>query len=388
MLKVTTRYLASSFIIPFFLGTIFFVAFLITFYLFRIIELIVNKGLAPFTVLMMIINLAITFLPLAIPISIFFALIYVMGHFSEDSEVIALRSFGITNQQIYKPFFYLALLIAVTMQFLQSTIVPKANADFKNMIVKISSSGMLTNIKSGQFFGEIPNVTLFAEEVSKSGLEFKNIFLHLNKNNEKEKKIIFAKQGELVRLNRANGNENSFDLRMILLNGNIIDQDKNEKNLGKILFQKYDFPILNSDVGFKTLNKDSMKSNRELVEIIKTKKLIYFNSISNQSDSKLIKENKSTLYKTQNELYSRYVTFPQILCFSFLGFSLGIKRRRGSGGNHSKLAILFLLAYNIIYFGLLGISQKGLLSPEITHIIPCFFIFLSGLYFFKKLDWI
>jgi lipopolysaccharide export system permease protein len=103
MLKVTTRYLASSFIPPFILGFIFFVAFLITFYMFRIIGLIITKGIDVLTVLTMVINLSVSFFPMAAPLAAFFATIYTLNKLSEDSEIIAMRSFGISKIKIFLP---------------------------------------------------------------------------------------------------------------------------------------------------------------------------------------------------------------------------------------------------------------------------------------------
>lgn len=140
----TTRYLASAFIPPFVLGFIFFVAFLITFYMFRIIGLIVNKGVDIVTILSMVMNLSVSFFPLATPLAAFFATIYTLNKLSEDSEIIAMRSFGLTKMKIYRPFLIISLLVAFTVHSLYSVFIPKANAAFKNTIVKLTSAGMLT----------------------------------------------------------------------------------------------------------------------------------------------------------------------------------------------------------------------------------------------------
>ena len=96
----------------------------------------------------------------------FFATIFTLNKMSEDSEIIAMRSFGMTKFKIYLPFLVVSLMLALTINSLYSVFIPKANAAFKNTIVKLTSSGMLSSIKSGQFFTDIPNATLFAEYVS------------------------------------------------------------------------------------------------------------------------------------------------------------------------------------------------------------------------------
>ncbi|MDO9180869.1 MAG: LptF/LptG family permease [Bacteriovorax sp.] len=386
MLKVTTRYLASTFIPPFVLGFIFFVAFLITFYMFRVIGLIVNKGVDVMTVISMVLNLSVSFFPLAMPLAAFFATIFTMNKLSEDSEIIAMRSFGITKFKIYTPFLVTSLLIAITVHSLYSVFIPKANAAFKNTIVKLTSSGMLTSIKSGQFFTDIPNATLFAENVSEDGNNFKEVFLHVLDKNKLEQKIIFAHTGSLIKIYEDQWHAPS--LRLHLNEGNIIKMDQLGTQVEKILFKEYDFPVFNSDYAMTMLDKDSMKTNLELVKIINDKKIKYKEAVTNKTNADETLELKKTYYRTQVELYSRYAAFPQILLFVFLGFSLGIKRGRGAGGNSSSQAIIILVSYYILYFFLISLAQKSSLDPMIANFGPSALLFFVAFHFYKKLDWI
>ena len=92
MLKVYQRYLAASFIPPFLISLVFFVSFLLTFQLFRITKILINKAVEVQAVFELVGHIALSFLPLAIPISAYFATIFTLNRLSEDSEVIALRS--------------------------------------------------------------------------------------------------------------------------------------------------------------------------------------------------------------------------------------------------------------------------------------------------------
>lgn len=387
MLKVTTRYLASTFIPPFVLGFVFFVAFLITFYMFRIIGLIVNKGVDIMTVLTMVMNLSVSFFPLAAPLSAFFATIYTLNKLSEDSEIIAMRSFGMTKIKIYMPFLVTSLLVSITINSLYSVFIPKANAAFKNTIVKLTSAGMLTSIKSGQFFTDIPNVTLFAENVTDDGNNFKEVFLHVIDKNKTEQRIIFANTGSLIKIYADQWRAPS--LRLHLNEGNIIKMDINGTQVEKILFKEYDFPVFNSDSALTMLEKDSMKTNDELISVIEAKKIKWKEAIAeNKKKPEEIHELKLTYFRTQVELFSRYAAVPQIILFVFLGFSLGIKRGRGGGGGNSAQAIVILLSYYAIYFFLISMAQKGKIDPLLANFAPSLIIFFIAARFYKKLDWI
>ncbi len=381
MLKVTTRYLAAHFIPPFVLGLLFFVTFLITFYMFRILSLIVNKGVDFLTVIQMVINLGMTFTPLAVPLAAFFATIYSMNKLSEDSEIIAMRSFGMTKFRIYTPFLIISLVSALTIHSLYSVFIPKANATFKNTILRLTSAGMLSSIKSGHFFTDIPNATLFSFDVSEDGNGFKNVFLHLSDRVKNQQRIIFAKTGTLIKIYADDWHPPG--LRMHLNKGNIVRIADDGSEVEKILFKEYDFPILNANFSTQFLDKDSMKTNAELIASIALKNIAVIKA-RGTSDFLNLKKN---MIGSQIELYSRYMVFPQIVLFILLGFSLGMKRGRGPSGGNSTRAILILLSHFILYFVGISISKSGKLDPWIASFLPSIVLMIVSIYYYKKLDW-
>lgn len=381
MLKVTTRYLASHFIPPFVLGLLFFVTFLITFYMFRILSLIVNKGVGFVTVIQMVINLGVTFTPLAVPLAAFFATIYTMNKLSEDSEIIAMRSFGMTKFRIYTPFLIISLVSAITIHSLNSVFIPKANATFKNTILRLTSSGMLSSIKSGHFFTDIPNATLFAVNVSDDGNGFQNIFLHLSDKSKNQQRIIFGKTGTLIKIYADEWHPPG--LRLHLKEGNIIRIADDGSEVEKILFKEYDFPILNANFATQFLDKDSMKTNDELIQIISKKNEAVTKAIGKPEFLDL----KKNMVGTQIELYSRYMTFPQIVLFILLGFSLGMKKGRGASGRSSTRAIIILLSHFVMYFVGISVAKKGNFDPALATILPCLALLIIAIYYYRKLDW-
>ena len=393
MIKVTTRYLASNFIPPFVIGFVFFVAFLITFYMFRIISLIVTKSIEVGIVLEMVLNLSVSFFPLATPLAVFFATIYTLNKLSDDSEIIAMRSFGITKFKIYLPFLIISLLIGGTIFSLNSVYIPKANANFKNTIVKLTSTGMLTSIKSGQFFTDIPNATLFAEKVSENGDNFEEVFLHVKDSNPEagEQRIIFAKRGSLIKL-FANNATQAPSLRLHLSDGNIIKINSEGDQIEKILFQEYDFPVFSAEMTSNLLDKDSMKTNTELIKTIETRQKDYISKEATPPKNDIEKrdrfEARKSLVKSQIEYFGRFIIVPQILFFVLLGFALGIKKGRGGTSNNSIRAIIILLSYYGIYFFGLSLAQRGVLSASLASFTPSVLLGLISFYYYRKLDWV
>lgn len=353
--------------------------------MFRIISLIVNKDIQVSIVLGLVSNLAVSFFPLATPLAVFFATIYTLNKLSEDSEIIAMRSFGMTKFHIYVPFLVTSLLVALTVFSLNSVHIPKANANFRNTILRLTSTGMLTSIKSGQFFTDIPNVTLFADSVSEDGNSFNQIFLHLRENDGGER-IIFAQHGSLIKIYADEMNAPS--LRLNLKDGNINKILLGEQKAEKILFKEYDFPVVSAAIASAGLDKDSMKTNKELKAVNETRTVELEKLKAANSDPNVFNEARKTLVKGLIEYYARFVTIPQILLFVLLGFSLGIKRGRGATGNSTITAILILLGYYALYFLLISLAQRGKVPAIVASFSPSILLLFVSSYYFKKLDWV
>jgi len=348
--------------------------------MFRLLNLIINKGLALETVSFMLFNLSISFFPLAAPLALFFSIIFVLGRMSEDSEIIALRSFGFSKFKLFFPFLLTSVIISLTLQSIIGELIPKANADFKNTIVKLTSTGMLSSIKSGQFFTDIPKLTLFAKNVTEDGNGFEHVYLHIRDTNKGFERVILAQSGSLVKIFADLWH--APNLRLHLQDGNIVEFQEGMTKIQKIKFKEYDFPIFSSDFSLNLLDKDSMKTNAELQEVLGQKLNLWKSAAPDKA-----KENKVNYYKTLNEYLSRFATFTQMQVFTLLAFCFGIKKGRGKSKNSTGKAILLMLAYYVTYFVLLGVAQKGGLSPYIANFLPAVLLGLVLIYYWRQLDW-
>ena len=166
MPSIYSLYLASNFVLPFMVSTVFFVTFLMTFELFRILQLMSSKDITFGFIAGMMGDVAVTLIPMAVPLSIFFSTIYCLNKLSGDSEYIALRSFGLQKIKILTPFLLIGSVMALNLFFLNQDLVPNAHRNVRKKIKIISSTSLIEGIKTGQFFTRIPNVTLFSEKVN------------------------------------------------------------------------------------------------------------------------------------------------------------------------------------------------------------------------------
>lgn len=394
MLKIAQRYLAATFIPPFVMSTLFFVSFLLIFQLFRLIEIVINKGVESQTVLEIIFHIAVSFLPMAFPLAAFFAIIYTMNKMSEDSEIVAMRAFGMTKRQLLTPFLILGALISISIFLLNSELIPYSKSTFRNMVIKLTSDGALTDIKSENFFIDIPGVTLFAKEVSDDGNQMKDVFIHVDETQDQQR-VIHAQSGALIQ--QFSGKYVTPRVRMHLKDGNMTKTNFITGDVEKVIFEEYDFPIISSSSTPGFITKDSMRTNRELKTVITQsaenyrqfkKRFASYTPEQKQSRGWKLQQAKERYYESRLQLWIRYNTPLQCLLFIFVGFTLGIKQARESKKNTGVMALTVLIAYYALFFGVVSLIKKGNFHPELGVMLPSIIVFVFGAYLYRKLDWL
>jgi lipopolysaccharide export system permease protein len=325
-------------------------------------------------------HIAISFIPMAMPLSCLFATIYTLNKLSEDSEIVAMRSFGITKFKLFLPFLISGLFIGVSIYSLNDKVIPASKTQFKNTIIRLTSRGVLTDIKSGQFFTEVPGITLFADKVVERGKHMDNVFIQKKGSGTLAEQVVFAKEGSLIKILDEQWGVPS--VRLHLKDGVIVKRFNTKKaEMEKILFENYDFPLTSGGAIHSFVTKDGMRTNAELKEVIKW--------TTDDSIAKKLspKETLKRMAKTKLEYWSRINTPIQCLVFIFLGFVLGIKHGRGKSKNTSGRALVFLLSYYAIFFLGVSMSRKGNIAPYLTVFTPTLVSVMIGAYLYKKLDW-
>lgn len=369
------RYMAAQFILPLLVSTIFFVSFLLTFELFRLTELLVTRNISFWFTLGLIGNIALTFIPLSLPIAVFFSTIYCMNRMSNDSEYIAMRAGGLTKGRILLPFLIIAGILTVSVYHLNQNIIPSSNREFKRKVSYLTSSGLLAGIKPGQFFTLIPNVTLFASKSTKYGRELNEVFLHLNDKKGGEEKIIFAKRGEL--LFERNQEKLIEKLTLTLFDGNIIGKNKNDET-EKILFSKYIFPVTQNQFTNNFVLKETMLPSSELEKVMK---------LTEAEAKKVYGFSRKDYFNSFYEYWNRKTVALICFIFCFLGFTLGITANRGKSKNTGLIGLLCLILYYGLFFSLVSLAKKGNIPVPLAVFLPAIVMAGLGINFYRKLDW-
>ncbi|MCB9095963.1 MAG: LptF/LptG family permease [Halobacteriovoraceae bacterium] len=379
MPKSLIRYISFNALVPFLLIFIFLIGFLMTFQLIKITNLLASQNVSYDKVLELFLQIAVTFVPLASPIAILFSSIFCINKLSQESEYIAMRSFGLSNLQIYFPVLIVSIVISFWVYTMGQNVIPIADMQFKRTVHEIKSKSFLAELKSGRFFYEIPNLILFAKEIEKETFTMKDVFVRLTKAQKGviQEKIISAHEGRITFLQ---DDENiSDEISVEFKNGNIINYKPNDlEDVEKIIFDVYNFNILEDKDSYNVFNKASGMPEKELKKFL------------NLSPKELAKRHadQGDLLKAKIELYSRINNPIICLVFSLIGFCLGISHQRSQSRSIAKISIIVLISYFSLYFGGIGMAKKEQISVFLAIFSPTILFAIFAIIMFKRSKWL
>ena len=100
--------IVKAFIGPF-VATFFVTVFVLVLQFFWLyIDDVVGKGVDVFTVLRLVVYLATTLVPLALPLAVLLSSIMTLGNLGETFELIAIKSAGISLLRFMRPLFFVS----------------------------------------------------------------------------------------------------------------------------------------------------------------------------------------------------------------------------------------------------------------------------------------
>lgn len=165
-MKILTRYIIKEHLSPF-LGSLFVIMFIFLLqFLAKYIGQIFGKGLSLLTILELIsLNLA-WMMALAVPMSTLLAVLMAFGRFSEDNEIIILKSSGISIYRTIRPSLIFGLLITLSMIYFNDQVLPDANHEARKMFKAIKQKKPTLSLEEHIFY-EMGNFSFVVDQIEK-----------------------------------------------------------------------------------------------------------------------------------------------------------------------------------------------------------------------------
>lgn len=373
MRLILQRHLAGHFILPIMVSLIFFVSFLLTFELLRLTTLLMSRDISLLFLMGMVGELALTFIPLALPLAVFFATVYCLNKLCTDSEYVAMRAAGLSKSRIFMPFLLISLMLASSILVLGEEIIPYTNRDFRRRLNFLTSSGLIASIREGQFFTAIKGITLFPTRAGEGGRGMKEVLLHVTENDGE--RVIMAKKGDLIYERQTQTMVEKLTLH--LQDGSITGL-KGKGDVEKVLFRSYFLPLSQNKYSDRISPKETMLNGRELKEVL---------GMTLEQAEKAYNFDKRDQFNAGYEFWNRLNTPLLCLLLTLVGFGLGVREGRGKGRNSAAWGLAVLVVFYGLFFGLVGAARGGQIPVWLAMLIPDLALLGAGIFFYKKLDW-
>ena len=296
-LKILDKYLLKTF-----LGT-FLTVFIILFFIFilQIVWLFIaelaGKDLDIVLILKFLLFKLPSLVPMVLPLSILLSSIMTFGGLSENYELAAMKSAGISLKRALKSLTIFILLLSVVSFFFANNVIPYSEFKFQNFRRNIAQVKPAMIIGQGQF-SEVGNYTIKVDKKSgEKGQFLTGVTIHKkSENGDGCNTIIRSKTGELV------SSETSNTLKLVLRDGNYYEEivPQNLVERMRLPFAKATFKkdIINIDLS--KLNQANMNN----VQISNTDAMLNVNELRFTLDS-LNKNYKKDLISYSDNIYQR-----------------------------------------------------------------------------------
>ena len=214
MKKTTYLYILKEIIPISLIGLMTFTIILLMDKIFKLIELIINKGGNITNILMLLVFIAPSFLTFTIPISVLLGILLALGRLSEDSEIIAFKASGISLYQLFIPISVFSISAFLITSFLVFYGLPWGNRGFMATLYLLAQSKPDVEIKERVFNDMFNGLIVYVDKVPIQGKKMEGILIYDERNKDKVN-TIFAKEGFLT------SDPSSQEVVLTLLNGDI-----------------------------------------------------------------------------------------------------------------------------------------------------------------------
>jgi len=361
MRKIINRYIFQEIAFPFLiiLGILTFV--LLMGKILQIMDLVINKGVSPFSIVKIIFFLMPSFLLFAIPIALLISILIAMGRLSADNELTALKTSGISLLQILYPV-ALASLIAFGFTLLISYfVVPASNFATKRLLFDIVRQNATIGIKEKVFNSDFKDFLIYADKVpiDKNYLEGVIVSDHRIIH---EQNTILAKRAYLI------SDPESLTVKLKLEDGSIHTVSSDLKNYRKVNFASYDI-YLNLAGAFASYNESSKSSTEmTMTELLKKMK-------EPGIDAAAVRE-------LSIEVHKKFSIPLSCLFFGLIGLPLGIRSHRSVKSRGFAVGLVVVCVYYLLRVGGEALVETGLLPALIGVWAPNIFFAVLGILLF------
>src|SRR6516165_1542246 len=195
----------------------------------RLIDLIVNRGLSIEVFLYLALLILPRFLDIVLPIGVFIAVLFIFNRLTAESELVVMRSVGLSHIALAKPVLILAGIAFLVLMSLSAYFLPASNRAFKDLHFEIRNRFVSSLLQEGTFTTIADKLTIYIRSRGEQG---EVVGLLINDSREPHRPITILAERDVF----ANTPAGS---RIVMVKGNRQQFDPETRKLSLLTFDRY-----------------------------------------------------------------------------------------------------------------------------------------------------
>ncbi len=349
---------------PTFLASLFvFVFIMMAAQMLSITELIVTRGVHLSQVAGMVLFLIPDILTFALPAVTLMSVVVAFLRLSADSEIIAMKSSGISLYQMLPPVIFFSFWAFVACLAISTFAAPWGNRSFKDLLFKIAETKADLGIKERIFCEPFENLVFYVNSFSREERSLKDVFVVDRRDREMTNTIVSDEAQIIPR-------PAERTITLLFLKGTIFLVEKDLQASRTIRFNTY---ALN--IGLKDVLAD-LASRKKAPHELSVDQLIAELKNTPRTDKEYSRIMRELLEKLSIPL--------AVFLMGIIGVPLGAQiRGRGRSTGIGISLVIFSLFYLFLMI-IRSVSSTGALPPVLAVWVPDLFLVISVVYLLRR----
>ena len=268
-MKKLHLFMLKSFVGPFF-ATFFIAMFvLIMQFLWRMIDDIVGKGLEFSVLAELIVYMATSLVPMALPLAVLLSSIMTFGSLGENYELTALKAAGISLYRIMKPLIMLIIVVTISAFFFANNVLPVANLKLYTLLYDIRKAKPEMAFKEGIFTNDLEGYSIKIDRINKETGMMYDLLIYSHKDGSGNYEVTRADSGYMYTLPGQNIMQLTLFDGSTYTDESVNDIDKRKTfPFRRITFESQVAMIPLPDSDLKRSDEDGLRSHARMLNLV------------------------------------------------------------------------------------------------------------------------
>ncbi|TMB44752.1 MAG: LPS export ABC transporter permease LptF [Deltaproteobacteria bacterium] len=363
IVKILHRYVFREILLPFAFGLGVFTFVLLVARLLKLIELVVSRGLPLASIMRLFAYIMPAFLEVTVPMAMLLAILIAFGRLSADSEMVALRSSGLSLYQLMPPVVIFVALATSATAGIALYARPWGNRSLKTALYDMARTRASAGLKPAVFNDDFPGLVIYAEGIDPTMDRLAHVLI-ADERDPQQHNTIFARAGFMISDRRAQ----TVTLR--LLEGSIHTTDPRGGAEYQTDFQSYDvnLDLRQAFAGLRQRERDP----KEL-------------TLGQLARSIAAKQAAGRPYGPELVEYHRKFSIPfACIVFGLVAVPLGVQPARAVRARGFVVSLVVIFAYYIFLSAGQTLAERGVMSAAFGLWLPNLVLAALGSYLFAQ----